>query len=91
MSGNNIRSITIPPVCNIEGNDACCGVCSGSPLIVTGWGLNEQNILPDMLQQLRANVFNRVNCGNIWNFIGPDVFCRSIIYGIDTCTSDSGI
>lgn len=86
IAGTNVAHIPIPGNCNT----ACCTVCDPWDVTVTGWGRDENGALPLNLRQLTAPIHNRIDCNRFWNNIGPDVFCKSVINGRDTCNGDSG-
>jgi trypsin len=88
MVGTNIVAIPISPICNTAGTNACCRVCAPQSVTVTGWGRDENGVLPLNLRQLTAPVHDRASCG--WSNIGPDVFCKAVVGGADTCNGDSG-
>jgi trypsin len=88
MEGHlHVASIALPGVC---GNNDCCGVCLGASVTTSGWGLNENGILPINLQQLTKPIHERADCNRLWGGIGPSLFCKAAFDGRDTCNGDSG-
>jgi trypsin len=86
IGGVNVVPIALPGNCN----SACCSVCDPWEIVVTGWGRDENGALPLNLRQLTAPIHNRAHCGTQWTNIGPDVFCKAVVNGRDTCNGDSG-
>lgn len=86
IQGTNVAHIALPGNCA----GACCSVCDPWEIQVSGWGRDENGVLPLNLRQLTAPIHNRAACGQAWQNIGPDVFCKSVIDNRDTCNGDSG-
>jgi hypothetical protein len=77
----NVQAIALPPVC---GNDQCCGVCNDAFVTTTGWGRDENGVLPFDLRQLTKPVHDRDDCNRLWGSVGPSLFCKAAFDGRDT-------
>jgi secreted trypsin-like serine protease len=87
IQGTNVRPIPLPPNCAA----ACCTTCPPENIVVTGWGRNENGVLPVNLQQLTAPIHNQAQCNSQWGgSVGANFFCKSVVNGRDTCNGDSG-
>ncbi|KAL7012058.1 hypothetical protein ACKWTF_014606 [Chironomus riparius] len=86
MTGLNVAVVPISPVCN----ERCCQVCDPEPVTVTGWGYNEEGVLPRNLLQLTLPIVNIDECDSIWSDIFDHFFCLNAEIGRDSCGGDSG-
>ncbi|KAL7012057.1 hypothetical protein ACKWTF_014605 [Chironomus riparius] len=86
MTGLNVAVVPISPVCD----QRCCQACDPDPATVTGWGVNENGIVPTHLQQLTLPIMNIDECDSIWSDIFDHFFCIKSEAGRDSCSGDSG-
>jgi secreted trypsin-like serine protease len=84
----NVRPIALPSNCDT----ACCGVCVAGPdITVAGWGLNDNQQIPENLLQVQKAIFNQAECNRIWGGdITSRMFCTLVVNGMDSCNGDSG-
>lgn len=84
----HVSAIPLPPVCNT----ACCGVCVDGPQItVAGWGLDDNNQIPENLRQVSKGIHDQADCNRIWGGdITSRMFCTAVEDGRDSCNGDSG-
>ncbi|KAG5680177.1 hypothetical protein PVAND_009702 [Polypedilum vanderplanki] len=84
LIGSNISPIKLPAVCEA----ACCGVCEGTNMTVSGFGRTELGSSSQWLRQVSKPVFNFAECDRIWR-ITNGMFCTDATRG-DSCSGDSG-
>ncbi|XP_049285484.1 trypsin 3A1-like [Anopheles funestus] len=83
LAGVNIAPIALDPV--------GASHAPGSRAVLSGWGLDDDRVLPIMLRRIDIPVVDQALCASQWNpgWVSDDMICASEP-GRDACNGDSG-
>ncbi|XP_070508844.1 trypsin 3A1-like [Chironomus tepperi] len=86
LTGLNVAVVPISPICD----SACCQTCDPEPVTITGWGIDDNGVIPQLLNQITLPIYNHAECDTKWGWIPEFFFCVWAGNGQDSCNGDSG-